>query len=180
MTVHRPLLLKRLDAALAYRVQLVLGTSRAADVALRRCPAYRSYPVAWAPLSAADNQPAVFLSSMIAAIRLICPGLMVQPARDVDSLAGMTEIANALAAVPDSFRLVLGNYGAIQAASIHASVALLVDYPPPELHLTLVAAVEPALPLMRWRARRQLAVIRLPSQLPPRVARPLGRHPPID
>lgn len=51
----------------------------------------------------------------------------------------------------------------IAAPAIHAAVGLMLDYPPPQMHLYLAGASEPPLPLARLRVRRQLVKIAAPE-----------------
>jgi LuxR family maltose regulon positive regulatory protein len=48
--------------------------------------------------------------------------------------------------------LILDDYHMITAPAIHAALAFLLDYLPPQLHLVILTRADPALPLARLRA----------------------------
>jgi LuxR family maltose regulon positive regulatory protein len=126
------------------------------------------YPVAWLCLDVGDSDPARFWRYVIAALDRARPGLAGRvgpllgppPPRSFEGL--VTALINELAAQPgaDEVVLVLDDYHLIDSGPVHASVAFLLEYLPPGLHLVLTSRADPPLPLARLRARGQLAELR--------------------
>jgi LuxR family maltose regulon positive regulatory protein len=56
--------------------------------------------------------------------------------------------------------LVLDDYHLVTSASVHASVTMLLERSPPQLHLVLITRADPRLPLSRLRVRGDLAELR--------------------
>jgi LuxR family maltose regulon positive regulatory protein len=67
---------------------------------------------------------------------------------------------NALVPADAPLVLVLDDYHLVTSAQVHASVAMLLDRSPPQLHLVLITRAGPALPLGRLRVRGELAELR--------------------
>ena len=122
--------------------------------------------VAWVTLDEGDDDPARFVSYLLAALREAAPGgaegaqgvlaaLRSPRPPPLEALAGA--LVNTLAATPLELALVLDDYHVIDAAPVHQLVAYLVDHLPPHVQVVLSGRVEPPLPLARWRARGQLA-----------------------
>ncbi len=113
-------------------------------------------------MTPADNDPERFLGRLGQAVTPFAPGLpaiaTLSPLPLVDA---MGVIINTLLAAPEDFLLLWEAYEQITAPAIHQAVSLLVEYPPPRLHLYLVSREAPPLPLPRLRVRRQLVELRL-------------------
>jgi LuxR family maltose regulon positive regulatory protein len=127
--------------------------------------------VAWIDLGPQDNLPDRFLEDLDAALHAAgLPALPLQNSPVPEAFSrfeiGMTVLANALAQLRSHLILVLDQNDHIQAPEIHAAVSLLLDYPPPMLHLVIACRAEPPLPIPRLRARRQLIDVS-PADLPP-------------
>ena len=71
-----------------------------------------------------------------------------------------TLLVNELSDIPGRFFLVLDDYHLLTAEAIQSFMAFLVDHQPPHMCLVLVTRADPALPLPRLRARRQLIELR--------------------
>lgn len=68
---------------------------------------------------------------------------------------------NEIAAVTYPFCLVLDDYHVLDAPTVDAALAFLIDHLPPQMHLVVASQVEdPHLPLARLRARGQLVELR--------------------
>ena len=129
---------------------------------LDRWLARRTVPWVRHTVSAADNAPAHFLAGLGAALRALVPGLrLTRLAPATDPLDATAQLLNALLAVEDDFAVVLEDYQAITAPPVHAVVALMLNYPPPCMHLYLVSQSVPPLPFPRLRVRQQLVEIDL-------------------
>ena len=121
---------------------------------------------AWLSLDETDNDPARFLTYLIAALQLIDKSIgektrpMLQSPQPLPSELVMTTLLNEIAIVPTSFILVLDDYHLIQALPIHSQLDFLVEYQPPHMHLVIITREDPPLPLARLRARGQMVEIR--------------------
>ena len=62
--------------------------------------------------------------------------------------------------MPEALVLVLDDYHAVDAASVDAAVAFLLEHLPPSLRLVISSRQDPDLPLARLRARGQLMEVR--------------------
>jgi LuxR family maltose regulon positive regulatory protein len=124
-------------------------------------------PVAWLSLDAEDNDPAHFLSYLIAALQTL------------DAQLGTTALAllrtpllaspEAVLAVliseltdrrPREFALVLDDYHVIGSEPIQRGMTFLLEHLPPQLHLILATRADPPLPLARLRAHGHLTEVR--------------------
>jgi LuxR family maltose regulon positive regulatory protein len=161
MTTNCETVLQELDRGMAVPLTLVLtpdGCSTPLNLWLKR----RSMPRARRALTAADNQPTRFLSVLTTILRpLLPPHEQMRRSPRSDLLDGIADLLNALLAVEDDFAVILEGYQAIGAPEVHAAVALMVDYPPPRMHLYVVSQTVPPLPLPRLRVRRRLVEIDL-------------------
>ena len=72
----------------------------------------------------------------------------------------LTTLINELAAIPESFVLVLDDYHVIEAKPVDDALAFLVEHLPPQMHLVIATREDPQLPLARFRARGQLTELR--------------------
>jgi LuxR family maltose regulon positive regulatory protein len=119
--------------------------------------------IAWLSLDEGDNDPARFLSYLIAALRTVEEGIgegvlaslrSPEPPR-LEALVG--SLVNEMAALPDELALVLDDYHALDSKAVHGIVAFLLDNLPPNVQLVIASRVDPPLPLARLRARGQMA-----------------------
>ncbi len=133
-------------------------------------------PFAWLALEPADNEPAHFCSSLLAALQSTDPRLAgggraqaaFQPQHPpqhpprVERL--VTALLNELLARGSSegehVVLVLDDYHLITHEAIHAALRLLLEHRPPQLHLVLATRADPPLPLARLRGRDALLELR--------------------
>ncbi len=171
--VHRPRVDALLDCGGDRPLTIVcapagFGKTTLLSEALEDC----TQPGGWVSLDERDNDLAVFLSYLVAAVRTQVPDacanilrLLRAPAlpplhplvatlsNDLDSLSAEGLV--------DGRRLVLvlDDYHRITNPDIHALLQALLDYPPPSLHLILSTRQEPPLPLHVLRARGGLVEI---------------------
>jgi len=123
--------------------------------------------VAWLSLDAGDNDPARFLTYLVAAAQTMEPGagetiltlLQSHEPPHIEML--LSALINDLSALTDPCLLVLDDYHPIQTPAIHRSVAFLLERLPPQLHLVIATRADPPLPLPRLRARDQMIELRL-------------------
>ena len=124
--------------------------------------------VAWLSLDDGDNDPAHFMSHLVAALAKLAPEIdrsikeilantALLPAEPL-----VTDLINAMADLPPDPPLVfvLDDYHLLTATPVHQAVTFLLDHLPPALHLVITSRTDPPLPLARLRARGQLTELR--------------------
>jgi LuxR family maltose regulon positive regulatory protein len=123
--------------------------------------------VAWLSLDAGDNDPAVFLRYLIAALQRALTSavgelalVLLEAPQPPPVSVVLTALINDVAAAQQPLALVLDDYHAIDTPAIHAAVAFLLDHLPPSLHLAIASREDPPLPLARLRGRGQLYELR--------------------
>jgi LuxR family maltose regulon positive regulatory protein len=125
--------------------------------------------VAWYSLDEGDNNPARFIAYLITALsQTLGEKVDLRPARDVlqaapDPEQVLTQLINAVAAIPTGSVLVLDDYHAISSPAVHSIVAFLLDHLPPRMCLAIGGRSDPPLQLSRLRARGQLIEVRAPD-----------------
>lgn len=154
-------ILERLDRGMHARLTLLLtpdGTPRL----LRRWLAERTWPRVRVALTAADDEAGRFVERLAGALRPVVVAELPMGLADEEALLEATgAMLNALLTVEEDFALILENYHVITCHAVHAAVSLMVEYPPPQMHLYVVSRTPPPLPLARLRVRRQLVEIDL-------------------
>ncbi|HEX9925354.1 MAG TPA: AAA family ATPase, partial [Anaerolineae bacterium] len=177
--VSRPRLVKRLDHAFDRKLTLLSAPAGFGKTTLLSSWIYdlrrESAPetqienrAAWLSLDQADNDPARFLSYLVAALQTVeaelgqtaleqaaLDQLDETPLRDAVK-ALLATLINQIAAAAPEFVLILDDYHFIEAQAIHAILAFLLDHLPPRMHLVIASRSETPLPLARLRARGQL------------------------
>jgi LuxR family transcriptional regulator, maltose regulon positive regulatory protein len=121
--------------------------------------------VAWASLDEADNDPARFLSYLVAALRTIEDGfgegilssLRAPGSPPVEASTGA--LINELADIPANLAIVLDDYHLIDSDHVHGMVSFLLERLPSNVHLVISSRIDPPLPLARLRARGQITEI---------------------
>lgn len=122
--------------------------------------------LAWLSLDASDNDPARFLTYLIAAMQTVVPniGASVLPALQSPQPPTpefvLTTLLNELAAVPADLVLVLDDYHVIDSGPIDTALTFLIEHMPPHMHLLMLTREDPDLPLARLRVRDQLTELR--------------------
>jgi LuxR family maltose regulon positive regulatory protein len=125
--------------------------------------------IAWLSLDGGDNDPARFLSYLIAALNQI-EGLeatfgkgaqsMLQSPQPPPTEVVLTSLINEIAVSPNKIILILDDYHLIEAQSIHDTLSFLLENIPPQMHLVIATREDPHLPLARLRASGQLTELR--------------------
>ncbi len=122
--------------------------------------------VGWLSLDEEDNDPAPFLSYLIAALQQVDAsiGQTIQPSlrsAQLPPFEGLvTPLINDIVAVSKAFMLVLDDYHLITSPPIHQIVAFLLEHQPPQMHLVISTREDPPLPMARLRARDQMTEVR--------------------
>ncbi len=121
---------------------------------------------AWLSLDPADDDPARFLSYVVAALQMVWPGFGqaalagLQSPQPAPPEVVAEALLNEAAGRRQTAVLVLDDYHAITAEPIHQALATLLEHPAASLRLVLAARADPPLPLARLRARGQLEELR--------------------
>ncbi len=166
--VLRPNLARRLDEGLHSRLTVVsapagYGKTTFVSAWAAACPS----PVAWLSLEDKDdNDPARFLSYLIAAAQTIQPGLgqeilSLLPSPQPPAIRDLlSNLINALDGIQERFVLVLDDYHLITSPEIHQAITFLIEHQPPRMNLILITRIDPPLPLSHLRGRGQLTELR--------------------
>ena len=117
-------------------------------------------PSAWLSLDEHDNDPALFVTYLVSAVRTLFP----QACHETLALAqGMSwppstvigrSLSHELAAIEQAFVLVLDDYHLIHERVVHEILTELTRHQLPGLHLVFASRIDPALPLASLRAAR--------------------------
>jgi len=172
--IHRPRLLASLREGLtSHRLTLLsapAGYGKTTLLASALHSPLSTLPVAWLALDKEDNDPAIFLAYLVAALRLLNPtcGITTQtlladlpnPGAQARRIVGAL-INDVLKNLPDPFALALDDLHLITEPSIYAALDYLLERMPPQMRLAVGARHDPPLALARLRARDQLAELRL-------------------
>jgi LuxR family maltose regulon positive regulatory protein len=165
--VSRPRLVERLNAGLQGKLTLVsapAGFGKTTLVIEWLNSTERVFT--WLSLDENDNDPARFLTYLVAALQRVDPNtgqttqVMLQAPQPPSPETLLTNLINDVAAVSTPFVLVLDDYQLIDTPSIHQQLDFLLEHQPRSMHLCLVTRADPPLPLSRLRARNQMVEIR--------------------
>ena len=124
--------------------------------------------VGWLSLDEGDNDPARFLSYLVAALQTIAPNIgegvlalfhASQP-QPPPTESVLTALLNEITTVPNNFVLVLDDYYLIDSKPVDNAISFLLEHVPPQMQLVIVTREDPDLPLARLRARGQLTELR--------------------
>ncbi len=165
--VTRQRLNERLDDGLARKLTLVSAPAGFGKTTLLSdWVQQKKSSVAWVSLDEGDNDPARFLSYLIAALDRLEAGIgasaqaLMQSRQPQPAEAVITALINALSDLSADLTLVLEDYDVIETPAIHNALTFLLDHLPPSLHIVITARADPPLPLARLRARDQLCELR--------------------
>ena len=180
--VHRPRLMERLDAGSQGKLTLVSAPAGYGKTTLvADWIGFSQARTAWLSLDEADNDPARFLTYVIAALQRIDEsiGVDVQGAlAESQVLPGealLTRLVNDIAAAGDpsgrsgqdsggrEFVLVLDDYHLITAQPVHGVLNFLLDHLPDIMHLLIAGRSDPPLPISRLRVQGEITEIRTPE-----------------
>jgi LuxR family maltose regulon positive regulatory protein len=125
----------------------------------------------WLSLDEGDNDPARFLTYLVAALQTIAPKIgganigagalaVLQSPQPPSTESILTTLLNEITTLPDSFMLVLDDYHLIEAKPVDQILVFLLEHLPPQMHLVIASREDPPLPLARYRARSQLTELR--------------------
>jgi LuxR family maltose regulon positive regulatory protein len=175
--VLRPRLIERLNEGLNRRLTLIsapagfgkttlVGEWLHSGFALRSGEPNRSFRVAWLSLDEGDNDPARFLTYLVAALQTIAPQLgqgvliALQSPQPPPVEVVLATLLNEVTTLLDRFILVLDDYHVIDAKAVDDAVTFLLEHLPPQMHLLVATREDPRLPLTRLRVGDQLTELR--------------------
>jgi LuxR family maltose regulon positive regulatory protein len=122
--------------------------------------------VAWLSLDEHDNDPARFVTAVVATLQRVEPrigerALAALGSPGVDLVGGVLPLLiNDLAHVRRDVVLVIEDYHLVTNSEVHQALAYLIERSPYALRLVLATRHDPALPLGRLRAQGELAEVR--------------------
>lgn len=124
-----------------------------------------AHAVAWVSLEAADDEPAVFWSYVVAAVARAAPGigdaaqaLLERGQAGPDRI--VAALVNDLASITGELLIVLDDLHVVEARGIADGLTFLLDHLSPQVHLVVLTRADPPLPLARMRARGELVEVR--------------------
>ena len=167
--VPRPRLIERLNEGLTASRKLTLISASAGfgkTTLVSEWVASCGQPVAWLSLDEGDNDPARFLTYLVAALQTIAPKIgagvlaALQSPQPPPSEAILTTLLNEITTLPDHFILVLDDFHVIDSKPVDEALTFLLEHLPPQMHLVIASREDPDLPLARLRARGQLTELR--------------------
>jgi LuxR family maltose regulon positive regulatory protein len=165
--VLRPRLIEQLNEGLDCKLTLIsapagFGKTTLVSEWIASC----GRPVAWLSLDEGDNEPARFLTYLIAALQTIATDIgagvlpMLQSPQPPSSESILTSLLNEIVTIPDSFLLVLDDLHVIDAKPVENALVFLIEHLPPQMHLVIATREDPPLPMARYRAKGQLTELR--------------------
>ena len=167
--VARPRLSERLSRGAESALTLVsapagFGKTTLLTQWLAAPPADR-WSVAWLSLDQRDNDPGLFWTYLVGALKMAVQGVGASALSLLQSPgppgeAGLATLLNDLDAISNDVVLVLDDYHVIEARDVQEGMAFLLEHLPPQIHLVIASRADPALPLARLRGRGQLVEIR--------------------
>jgi LuxR family transcriptional regulator, maltose regulon positive regulatory protein len=120
---------------------------------------------AWLSLDQRDNDPVLFWTYLVAALKTAVPGLggsalslLESPQPPMEAV--LATLINDLSAISNDVVLVLDDYHVIDARDVLDGMVFLLEHLPPQIHLVIASRADPALPLARLRGRGELVEIR--------------------
>ena len=167
--VARPRLSERLSRGVESALTLVSAPAGFGKTTLLAewlaAPAADGQSVAWLSLDQRDNDPALFWTYLVAALRTAAPGVGAGALSILQSPAPQSEavvatLLNELDTIAGDVVLVLDDYHLIDARDVQDGMAFLLEHLPAQLHLVIAGRADPALPVARLRGRGELVEIR--------------------
>jgi LuxR family maltose regulon positive regulatory protein len=165
--VSRSRLLERLNEGLHRKLTLISAPAGFGKTTLvSQWVSFIERPTAWLSLDDQENDPARFLTYLVAAVRTIAPnfgqgvlGVLHSP-QPPPPEATLVALLNDLSTFSDDFILVLDDYHALDSQPVDQALTSLVEHLPPHMHLVIATREDPALPLARLRAGGHLTEVR--------------------
>src|SRR5258708_40225786 len=166
--VLRHRLIERLNEGLHHKLTLISAPAGFGKTALvSEWVADCERPAAWLSLDKGDNDPARFLTYLVAALQTVVATIgegvlgVLQSPQPPPAESILTTLLNDVTTIPDNFVLVLDDYHVIDSKPVDNALAFLLEHLPPQMHLVIATREDPRLPLARLRARGQLTALRV-------------------
>src|SRR5712691_5394961 len=166
--VSRPRLLERLNEGLHRKLTLIAAPAGFGKTTLvSEWVEGIERPTAWLSLDEGDNDPARFLTYLVAALQRIAPTIgegvsgVLQSPQPPPTESILTALLNEITAIPDHFVLVLDDYHVLDAKAVDQALTFLLEHLPPHMHLVIATREDPSLPLARLRVRGHLTEVRV-------------------
>jgi LuxR family maltose regulon positive regulatory protein len=165
--VSRPHLLTLLEQGAQRPLTLVSAPAGSGKTTLlAEWAATTTVPVAWLSCESADNDPARFISYLLATLSRLDERMGTAPQADRSwdthdherALIGPLNDLGRL--LTQDAVVILDDYHLITTDSVRAALHFLLDHLPTRLHLMIGTRVDPPLPLARLRARNQVSELR--------------------
>ncbi|MEV6494363.1 hypothetical protein AB0M20_37945, partial [Actinoplanes sp. NPDC051633] len=121
---------------------------------------------AWLSLDHGDNDPRLFWTYVIAALRTAAPGVgartvaLLDGSQPVPTHELLTTLLNDLGSLGNDLVLVLDDYHVIESRDVQDGMAFLLDHLPAQVHVVIAGRADPPVPLARLRARGELVEAR--------------------
>jgi LuxR family transcriptional regulator, maltose regulon positive regulatory protein len=166
--VARPRLIERLSRGVESALTLVsapagFGKTTLLTQWLAAAPA-DGRSAAWLSLDQRDNDPALFWTYLVAALKTAALGvgagassLLRSPQPPIEAV--LATLLDDLDAISNDVVLVLDDYHVIDASDVQDGMAFLLEHLPPQIHLVIAGRADPAFPLAGMRGRGQLVEI---------------------
>jgi hypothetical protein len=167
--VPRPRLSERLDRGAASKLMLVSAPAGFGKTTLLAewltAATADGWSSAWLSLDQRDNDPALFWTYLVAALRKAEPGvgggvLSLLQSPQPPSEAILATLLNDLSGISNDVVLVLDDYHVIDAGDVQDGMTFLLEHLPAQVHLVIASRADPALALARLRGRGELVEIR--------------------
>lgn len=171
--ILRPHLMKKIDDGIAQGHRLILisaqagsGKTSLASAWLNQWQTKENQKAAWLALDASDNDPQRFWRYFAAALNFALPDVarealeILSSSQSSDFLPLIHSLLNDIANQNVSIVQVLDDYHLITNQEVHQGLEYMLEHLPAQMHLVLCTRANPLLPVVRYRARRQLTELR--------------------
>src|SRR6266705_130776 len=165
--VSRPRLIERLNEGLHRKLTLISAPAGFGKTTLVSEWVFGCQrPAAWLSLDEGENDPARFLTYLVAALQTLAATLgegvltLLQSPQPPPPASILTALLNDLTTISDDFVLVLDDYHVLDAKPVDHALTYLVDHLPPQMHLVIATREDPPLPLARLRVGGHLTELR--------------------
>src|SRR6266566_1926617 len=166
--VSRPRLIERLNEGLHRKLTLISAPAGFGKTTLVSEWVFGCQrPAAWLSLDEGENDPARFLTYLVAALQTLAATLgegvltLLQSPQPPPPASILTALLNDLTTISDDFVLVLDDYHVLDAKPVDHALTYLVDHLPPQMHLVIATREDPPLPLARLRVGGHLTELRV-------------------
>ena len=168
--LSRPRLVERLNQGAQRKLTLVSAPAGSGKTTLLAewvgATTASNHAAAWLSLDPGDNNPALFWTYVVTALRTALPDVgesalsWLNSARPPAIEWVLTSLINEISANDQHVTLILDDYHVIDAEPVHRAVAFLLEHLPPQMHLVIATRSDPPLPLARLRGRGELTELR--------------------